>query len=134
MSGTNSITTRRINPPYQNPVEEDVNSRMIIASQDRRRGSQSRFSFIKIFAPLGTIAVALWIAYGYQYEKAIDPLDFKSRTERVLATTPLIDGHNDMPYLLRIELKNKIYDESILNFRESRCSQLLNVSEVRQIR
>jgi hypothetical protein len=27
-----------------------------------------------------------------------------------LWTTPLIDGHNDLPYLLRLELKNKIYD------------------------
>lgn len=31
-------------------------------------------------------------------------------TKHVRSTTPLIDGHNDMPYLIRIELKNHIYD------------------------
>jgi membrane dipeptidase len=29
----------------------------------------------------------------------------------VLETTPLIDGHNDLPWLLRVELHNRIRDE-----------------------
>ncbi|KAI0173365.1 membrane dipeptidase-domain-containing protein [Hypoxylon sp. FL1284] len=40
----------------------------------------------------------------------IDPTDYALRTKRVLETTPLIDGHNDFPWLLRVELHNRIYD------------------------
>lgn len=36
--------------------------------------------------------------------------DYAGRTKNVLSTTPLIDGHNDLPYILRQELKNRIYD------------------------
>jgi membrane dipeptidase len=43
-------------------------------------------------------------------ETSIDPQDFKARAEEVMRATPLIDRHNDLPYLLRLELKNKIYD------------------------
>jgi hypothetical protein len=123
MSYPSSVTVRRTDPTPSNPVEDDRHTQMAVASTNSRRGAQSSFSLIKLIGAVGTIAVGLWMTYGYQYEKVIDPLDFKSRTERVLATTPLIDGHNDLPYLLRIELKNKIYDESILNFRESKCSR-----------
>lgn len=42
--------------------------------------------------------------------------DFDARLDRILATTPLIDGHNDLPYLLRIELLNKIYDSDFFTF------------------
>ena len=45
-------------------------------------------------------------------EKPIDPTNYALRTERVLKTTPLIDGHNDLPWQLRIELHNRVYDES----------------------
>lgn len=43
--------------------------------------------------------------------------DFALRTEMILKTTPLIDGHNDLTYLLRIELQNKIYDNTTFTFR-----------------
>ncbi|TDZ17466.1 putative dipeptidase [Colletotrichum orbiculare MAFF 240422] len=33
-----------------------------------------------------------------------------ARTRRVLRTTPLIDGHNDLPWQLRLELHNRIYN------------------------
>jgi hypothetical protein len=123
MSGTTSLTSRRRNPSTPNPAEENVNTQLAVSNQNRRTGDRTYFSFVKVFAAVGTTALALWAAHVYQYDKPIDPLDFKSRTERVLATTPLIDGHNDLPYLLRIELKNKIYDKSIVDFRDSRCSQ-----------
>jgi membrane dipeptidase len=41
----------------------------------------------------------------------IDPTDYAARTKHVLSTTPLIDGHNDLPYLIRNELKHQIYNE-----------------------
>ncbi|KAH7014655.1 membrane dipeptidase-domain-containing protein [Microdochium trichocladiopsis] len=43
-------------------------------------------------------------------ETPIDPTNYALRTKRVLETTPLIDGHNDLPWLLRVELHNRIYD------------------------
>ncbi|KAI0147948.1 membrane dipeptidase-domain-containing protein [Hypoxylon sp. NC0597] len=43
-------------------------------------------------------------------EPAIDPTNYALRTKRLLETTPLIDGHNDFPWLLRVELHNRIYD------------------------
>jgi membrane dipeptidase len=41
----------------------------------------------------------------------IDPTDYAARTKHVLSTTPLIDGHNDLPYLIRSELKHQIYND-----------------------
>ncbi|KAG0645735.1 dipeptidase [Hyphodiscus hymeniophilus] len=43
-------------------------------------------------------------------EESIDPKDYDSRAKRVLRSTPLIDGHNDFPFLLRQQLQSKIYD------------------------
>jgi len=40
----------------------------------------------------------------------LDPTDYSGRAREILKTTPVIDGHNDLPYLLRVELQNKIYD------------------------
>lgn len=40
----------------------------------------------------------------------IDATDYLGRARQILKTTPLIDGHNDLPYLLRVELQNQIYD------------------------
>ena len=60
------------------------------------------------------LAIASYTGVGKQ---AVDPTDYALRTERILSTTPLIDGHNDLPYLLRIELQNKIYDNSTFTFR-----------------
>ncbi|ODH53043.1 hypothetical protein GX48_00913 [Paracoccidioides brasiliensis] len=45
------------------------------------------------------------------YERTMDPSDFLKRANRILETSPIIDGHNDLPYLIRIETKNKIYSE-----------------------
>ncbi|GAM41910.1 hypothetical protein TCE0_042r15407 [Talaromyces pinophilus] len=58
-----------------------------------------------LFAPF--TAVASWLIPG---EAPINPGDYALRTRRVLKSTPLIDGHNDLPWLLRIELQNRIYD------------------------
>ncbi|KAH8680320.1 dipeptidyl aminopeptidase [Ilyonectria robusta] len=52
----------------------------------------------------------------------IEPTDYSLRTEKILSTTPLIDGHNDLPYLLRLELQNKIYDNTTFTFRDGLAS------------
>lgn len=55
------------------------------------------------------LAGSLWIAYRRLAPYGnIAETDFEGRVDRVLKSTPLIDGHNDLPYLLRIELQNRI--------------------------
>ncbi|KAK5451817.1 hypothetical protein LTS15_007540 [Exophiala xenobiotica] len=40
----------------------------------------------------------------------IEPTDYMARAKRLLQSTPLIDGHNDFPYLIRQQMHNQIYD------------------------
>ncbi|KAI5866823.1 membrane dipeptidase-domain-containing protein [Durotheca rogersii] len=59
------------------------------------------------------VLIAPFASLGSWFQPAeapIEPTDYALRTKRVLATTPLIDGHNDFPWLLRVELHNRIYD------------------------
>lgn len=56
-------------------------------------------------------ATAVVAAVGSWYARAtIDPRDYAARTKHVLSTTPLIDGHNDLPLLIREQLHNRLYD------------------------
>lgn len=41
--------------------------------------------------------------------RPLDPHDYLGRANRILQDTPLIDGHNDFPYLIRQQLHNEIY-------------------------
>ena len=58
------------------------------------------------------VVVALSASYTGIFSRVsqLDPLDYGERAKYLMKTTPLLDGHNDLPYLLRIELQNKIYD------------------------
>ncbi len=47
----------------------------------------------------------------------IEPLDYAGRARHILRTTPLIDGHNDFPFLLRQQLKGKIYNHDFVTER-----------------
>lgn len=50
-------------------------------------------------------------------ESRLDPQDYAGRARHILQSTPLIDGHNDFPYLLRHQLHNQIYDHDFENER-----------------
>lgn len=65
---------------------------------------------------VAAIAAGFWLAASGNLTPNIDPQDFDARVDYVMKTTPLIDGHNDLPYLLRLELKNKIYDPERFTF------------------
>lgn len=41
-----------------------------------------------------------------------EPLTVEGRVKNILTSTPLIDGHNDLPILLRAIYGNHIYNES----------------------
>ncbi|KAI1209011.1 membrane dipeptidase-domain-containing protein [Annulohypoxylon truncatum] len=62
-------------------------------------------SFAVLATPFTTLGSWLLPA-----ESPIDPTNYALRTRRILETTPLIDGHNDFPWMLRVELHNRIYD------------------------
>lgn len=68
---------------------------------------------------LAAVGAAIWLAISGLLNSGIDPLDFDARVEHVMRSTPLVDGHNDLPYLLRLELKNKIYDAERFTFDTS---------------
>lgn len=86
--------------------------------------SRSSWSFGSILALL--IGLSCYFLTGRSLRR-LDPLDFAQRAEHILSTTPLIDGHNDLPYLLRIELQNRIYNTDVFTFRKGRlaCSEVI---------
>jgi hypothetical protein len=76
--------------------------------------SSSRTSWTRIVTVISLavlLAPAIYLRSFFQPgELPINPTDYAARTKRALSQTPLIDGHNDLPYLIRVELQNKIYD------------------------
>jgi membrane dipeptidase len=76
----------------------------------QRSQNRPRFSWLmKIGLAAGA---ALSIASGTLFSRdTIDPTDYAARTRDVLSKVPLIDGHNDLPYLIRNELKYQIYND-----------------------
>lgn len=68
---------------------------------------------------LAAAGLAALYAYSQNATAQISQDDYAARTEMVLRTTPLIDGHNDLPFLFRLELHNQIYDNKSFPFRES---------------
>ena len=61
------------------------------------------------------LAASLWAVYRIQSTSELP--DISTRIDSILKNTPLIDGHNDLPYLLRIELQNKINGD-LFTFRQ----------------
>ncbi|KAI1653384.1 membrane dipeptidase-domain-containing protein [Daldinia decipiens] len=81
---------------------------LIVHSQANNSGLFSRFRYHLFAAGFAFLLGPL--AFIWPGQSAIDPTNYVERTRRVLKTTPLIDGHNDLPWQLRIELHNRIYD------------------------
>lgn len=96
-------------------VREYEQSRQIVLAEPR----QSLFAHWKrsllFMAFLGT-GLFFWRGFSFS-QPTIVPTDYQARTKALLKTTPLIDGHNDLPFLLRMQLDNKIYGDR-LPFRE----------------
>lgn len=68
------------------------------------------------------LAASLWAIYRIQ--TPLELPDISARIDSILKNTPLIDGHNDLPYLLRIELQNKINGDRF-TFRQGANSKEL---------
>ncbi|OTA98770.1 hypothetical protein M426DRAFT_17094 [Hypoxylon sp. CI-4A] len=84
---------------------------LIVHSQSQNTGFLSRFRYHLFAAGFAFLLSPLALIWPGQ--SPIDPTNYAERTKRVLKTTPLIDGHNDLPWQLRIELNNRIYDGKV---------------------
>ncbi|KAI0381315.1 membrane dipeptidase-domain-containing protein [Hypomontagnella monticulosa] len=96
-------------PPPSEERDTSVPDRsLVVRSQNQNSGFFSRFRY-HLFAA-GFAFLLSPLAFIWTGQSPIDPTNYAERTRRVLKTTPLIDGHNDLPWQLRIELQNRIYD------------------------
>lgn len=57
------------------------------------------------------------------------PNDNRQRAELILRTTPLIDGHNDFPMLLRHQLRNQIYGH---DFQSANLTSHTDIQKMRR--
>lgn len=89
------------------------------ASNKQRAPAKPRSWTVPSLVGLAAVGLAAFFAYSQKAAVHISQDDYAARTEMVLRTTPLIDGHNDLPFLLRLELHNQIYDNKSFPFRES---------------
>jgi hypothetical protein len=62
-------------------------------------------------------------------DEPVDPTNYALRARRILRTTPLIDGHNDFPFLLRQQLHSKIYEHDFLTTRLSSHSDFQKMKD-----
>lgn len=85
----------------------------------------SKWTIPSLMVVLLGVGLAGWFAYSSQDpSQSISPSDYAARTEMVLRTTPLIDGHNDLPFLLRLDLHNQIYNNETFRFRDGKSTRL----------
>lgn len=82
----------------------------------------SYFSWPTILSAIAILCAGFAFVYSKPVDQGLNDTDYVARTERILRTTPLIDGHNDLPYLLRIELQNRIYDKTLFNFSQRKSA------------
>ncbi|KAI3129358.1 transcriptional regulator family: Fungal Specific TF [Penicillium roqueforti] len=91
--------------------DNENHSRVIVFNAQRGKS----WNPLKLVA-IGSISIALWVAIRARdlvQPQDIDPLNFAARTTRVLSEIPLIDGHNDLPFLVRLQLNNQIYGDNL---------------------
>jgi hypothetical protein len=102
------------------PVTDESNGQMIrIAAPNTSKFSWLKVFLFTIFTSFSVGVAIKWMSFGAQ--ERIHPSDYRARTAKLLATTPLIDGHNDLPFLLRLQLENQIYNDNF-PFGESKTS------------
>ncbi|KAH8697851.1 putative dipeptidase [Talaromyces proteolyticus] len=64
---------------------------------------------------LTLIALGLWSTTSFRHCHTVEPLkSVKDRVHKILVDTPLIDGHNDLPILIRAKYGNKIYSSDFI--------------------
>ncbi|KAH9885548.1 membrane dipeptidase-domain-containing protein [Xylariomycetidae sp. FL2044] len=99
----------------ESQVQSDSTARpersLVVHSESQDAGFLSRFRYHFLTAGIAFLLTPL--AFFWPGAAPLDPTDYAERTNRVLSSTPLIDGHNDLPWQLRIELHNRIYGNQV---------------------
>ncbi|KUJ11264.1 uncharacterized protein LY89DRAFT_710354 [Mollisia scopiformis] len=116
-------------PPLMDTSRPALQSQAVILSPPQGRPVTwiKRWPLTIIAFAIG--AISLPLSMWQPSKTPIDPLDYTARTKHVLSTTPLIDGHNDLPHLIRIELYGKMCDGTF-NFND----KLLGHTDVQRMR
>lgn len=91
------------------PTEAQASTNQAVVVRPRR--SRSSWPWPWAVAAAGLALAATPFTWLWPGEEPIDPTNYALRAKRVLQTTPLIDGHNDLPWLLRVELHNRVRDD-----------------------
>ncbi|CAH0027120.1 unnamed protein product [Clonostachys rhizophaga] len=100
-----------LRPETSEPQAPTVQGQQDQAVILRPRQRSGLFSWSYALAAVGFAILSTPFAWLLSAETSIDPTNYALRTKTVLQTTPLIDGHNDLPWLLRVELHNRIRDD-----------------------
>ena len=100
------------------PIVEEINRATpsqelaVVRSQQRTSNSNSSWLWKAGVAGLAAISSITGFALApFSSSSTIPQHDYVARTKDVLSKVPLIDGHNDLPYLIRSELKHQIYND-----------------------
>lgn len=104
----------RGNDVASNILSSTTASSQAVVLSGARRSPSSRRAWLFGLGTLGVILASVLLnpfTSPQESSPNIDPTDYAARTKHVLSTTPLIDGHNDLPYLIRTELKHQIYND-----------------------
>lgn len=115
MSRVEGLELRR--PPGRTPMGVDDSAipesdRQLVVLERRKPRIWGSFKLTLVFLMSIGIAIAMRTMSDVRKEN-IDPLDYRTRTDRILSQTPLIDGHNDLPFLIRLQLNNQIYENKL---------------------
>ncbi|TVY92880.1 putative dipeptidase [Lachnellula willkommii] len=103
---------------------------VILSTPDSRPGGfLRRWSLTLLTLSAAAISLPLTSLNYLMQPAPIDPHDYAARAKHVLSKTPLIDGHNDLPHLIRVELYGKMYDGTF-NFND----KLLGHTDVQRMR
>lgn len=96
---------------YESREHVGTSSGQQLAVQGLNTSNRRRRNRRRGFGLFGALIFVLSVGYLFKPQPGIPQTDYAARTRHVMSTTPLIDGHNDMPALIRVELKNHIYDK-----------------------
>jgi membrane dipeptidase len=108
MDRTSTIEPQR--PPGSALAERTTceNERQVVVLNRQRPKTWNPLKIVAIVS----VSITIWLAMKTKdmlHGERFDPLDYQARAARVLSETPLIDGHNDLPFLVRLQLNNQIY-------------------------
>ena len=105
-------TRRRRMAVDQDPSASSEPGLQLITYRRGRKAFENVFRATLLILSIAVISLVLR-PWSYFRKDAVHTLDYSTRTHRLLSQTPLIDGHNDLPFLIRQQLRNQIYNEKL---------------------